>query len=107
MGDTGSNPVLTTKKDFGWNRKINFLSLSIIKKNMNRQELVNTLKELDGETLEHVIRVIGMEDQMLRQLIMKAPILQVIDLVRERDYLDIAELKRGLAFESSDVIFID
>jgi|LakMenEpi03Aug12_release.lakeMendotaPanAssembly.Ray.scaffolds.fasta_scaffold1096256_3 hypothetical protein len=74
---------------------------------MNRQELVNTLKELDGETLEHVIRVIGMEDQMLRQLIMKAPILQVIDLVRERDYLDIAELKRGLAFESSDVIFID
>jgi hypothetical protein len=74
---------------------------------MNRQELVNTLKELDGETLEHVIRVIGMEDQMLRQLIMKAPMLQVIDLVRERDYLDIAELKRGLAFESSDVIFID
>jgi predicted O-methyltransferase YrrM len=48
-----------------------------------------------------------MEDQMLRQLIMKAPMLQVIDLVRERDYLDIAELKRGLAFESSDVIFID
>ena len=74
---------------------------------MNRQELVNALKELDGETLEHIIRVIGMEDQMLRQLIMKAPILQVIDLVRERDYLDIAELKRGLAFESGDVIFID
>jgi len=64
---------------------------------MNRQELVNTLKELDGETLEHIIRIIGMEDQMLRQLIMKAPILQVMDLVRERDYLDIAELKRGLA----------
>jgi len=64
---------------------------------MNRQELVNTLKELDGETLEHIIRVIGMEDQMLRQLIMKAPMFQVMDLVKEKDYLDIVELERGLA----------
>jgi hypothetical protein len=64
---------------------------------MNRQELVNTLKELDGETLEHIIRIIGMEDQMLRQLIMKAPMCQVMDLVREKDYLDIVELERGLA----------
>jgi hypothetical protein len=69
-------------------------------------ELCNDI-EIDGETMEYVLRLIGMEDQMLRQLIMKAPILQVMDLVRERDYLDIAELKRGLAFESSDVIFID
>jgi len=61
---------------------------------MNRQELVNTLKELDGETLEHIIRVIGMEDQMLRQLIMKAPMCQVMDLVREKDWLDIVELER-------------
>jgi len=61
---------------------------------MNRQELVNTLKELDGETLEHIIRIIGMEDQMLRQLIMKAPMCQVMDLVREKDWLDIVELER-------------
>ena len=62
---------------------------------MNRQELVNALKELDGETLEHIIRVIGMEDQMLRQLIMKAPMFQVMDLVREKDWLDIVELERA------------
>jgi hypothetical protein len=62
---------------------------------MNRQELVNALKELDGETLEHIIRVIGMEDQMLRQLIMKSPMFQVMDLVREKDYLDIVELERA------------
>jgi len=62
---------------------------------MNRQELINTLKELDGETLEHIIRIIGMEDQMLRQLIMKAPMFQVMDLVREKDYLDIVELERA------------
>jgi len=64
---------------------------------MNRQELINTLKELDGETLEHIIRTIGMEDQMLRQLIMNAPMFQVMDLVKEKDYLDIVELERGLA----------
>jgi hypothetical protein len=62
---------------------------------MNRQELINTLKELDGETLEHIIRTIGMEDQMLRQLIMKVPMFQVMDLVREKDYLDIVELERA------------
>jgi uncharacterized protein YbaP (TraB family) len=62
---------------------------------MNRQELVNTLKELDGETLEHVIRVIGMDYQMLRQLIMKTPMCQVMDLVREKNYLDIVELERA------------
>jgi len=62
---------------------------------MNRQELVNTLKELDGETLEHIIRIIGMEDQMLRQLIMKAPRCQVMDLVREGDWLNIVELERA------------
>ena len=68
---------------------------------MNRQELVNALKEFDGETLEHIIRVIGMEDQMLRQLIMKAPMLQVMDLVREKDWLDIVELERGLIVEKN------
>jgi hypothetical protein len=36
-----------------------------------------------------------MEDQMLRQLIMKAPMFQVMDLVREKDYLDIVELERA------------
>ena len=39
---------------------------------MNTQEIINALKEVDGETLEHIIREIGMEDQMLRQLVMKA-----------------------------------
>jgi hypothetical protein len=75
---------------------------------MNRQELINTLKELDGETLEHIIRTIGMEDQMLRQLIMKAPIFHVQELVEEKALLefnsednddsnDLVYLERGLA----------
>ena len=59
-------------------------------------ELCNDI-EIDGETMEYVLRSIGMEDQMLRQLIMKAPMFQVMDLVREKDYLDIVELERGLA----------
>jgi len=59
-------------------------------------ELCNDI-EIDGETMEYILRSIGMEDQMLRQLIMKAPMFQVMDLVKEKDYLDIVELERGLA----------
>jgi len=97
MTQDGLNIQKIIGKQKGWKVKQYILSLSIIKikKNMNRQELVNALKELNGETLEHIIRVIGMEDQMLRHLIMKAPMFQVMDLVREKDWLDIVELERA------------
>jgi hypothetical protein len=78
------------------------------KKDMNRQELINTLKELDGETLEHIIRTIGMEEQMLRQLIMNSPESDIKDLLEEKRLIsdkhlsdnvlnDIVYLERGLA----------
>jgi hypothetical protein len=46
-------------------------------------ELCNDI-EIDGETMEYVLRAIGMEDQMLRQLIMEAPMLQVQELIDEK-----------------------
>jgi pheromone shutdown protein TraB len=46
-------------------------------------ELCNDI-EIDGETMEYVLRSIGMEDQMLRQLIMEAPMLQVQELIDEK-----------------------
>ena len=49
IGVTGSIPVLTTKKDFGWNRKINFLSLSIIKKKMKKEEIKVLVELLDEQ----------------------------------------------------------
>lgn len=44
--------------------------------------------EVDGESMEYLIRKIGMEDQMLRQLIMSMPIEQIEHLVAERKELD-------------------
>ena len=40
--------------------------------------------EIDGETMEWIIREMGMEWQMLRQLILTAPIEQVEYLIEER-----------------------
>ena len=46
-------------------------------------EVLNSL-EIDGETMQHVIENTGMQDQMLRQLIMSAPIDQVQELITEK-----------------------
>jgi hypothetical protein len=44
--------------------------------------------EVDGESMEYLIRKVGMEDQMLRQLILIMPIEQVEYLIDERKELD-------------------
>ena len=65
---------------------------------MNTQEIINALKEVDGETLEHIIREVGMEDQMLRQLVMKANSNDVYNLLSEKIRLqfdDIVQLEIG------------
>ena len=56
--------------------------------------IVRTLKdyEVDGESMEELIREVGMEDQMLRQLIMGADIDIVKQLIEEKEQLE-AELK--------------
>ena len=55
---------------------------------MNTQEIINALKEVDGETMENIIREIGMEDQMLRQLVMKAKEEEVGVLLLEKIMLN-------------------
>ena len=40
--------------------------------------------EIDGETLQYVISSIGMEEQMLRQLIMSMPMSLVQEFVEEK-----------------------
>jgi hypothetical protein len=51
----------------------------------------NILKdnEVDGETMQHILKETGMEWQMLRQLIMTLPLEQVEYLVEERKDLGI------------------
>jgi hypothetical protein len=46
------------------------------------QQLINL--QVDGETMQHILQKTGMEDQMLRQLIMSKPFDQIHDLVQER-----------------------
>ena len=56
------------------------------------EEIIGMLKhmEVDGETMEHIIRSVGMEEQMLRQLIMThTPYHQIEDLISERRQLDL------------------
>jgi hypothetical protein len=52
--------------------------------------VISTLQsiDVDGETLEFIIWKLGMEDQMLRQLIMNNPQSDVIDLLNEKIELD-------------------
>lgn len=57
---------------------------------MNIQDVIKWFQtnEVDGETMENIIREVGMEYQMLRQLIMTMPIDQIEHLVAERKELD-------------------
>ncbi len=51
--------------------------------------IINMLKEIDvdGETMEYILREIGMEEQMLRQLMLSAPMEQVEYLMEEKKEL--------------------
>ena len=40
--------------------------------------------QVDGETMEHIIRQVGMEEQMLRQLLLKADTEMLDQLLIER-----------------------
>ena len=59
---------------------------------LNRVHLIiDTLKQLtskgdcvDGETMEYILERVGMDDQMLRQLVMKYPQSDTIDILNER-----------------------
>ena len=51
------------------------------------EEIIGMLKhmEVDGETMEHIIRSVGMEEQMLRQLFLTGDSRFVDDLIGERE----------------------
>ena len=95
---------------------------------MNKKQLIEEEKlgmiielcddiQIDGQTMEYVIRALGMEEQMLRQLIMNSPESDIKDLLEEKRLIsdkrlsdnvlnDIVYLERGLAQLIIDVIFI-
>lgn len=44
--------------------------------------------DVDGESMEYIIKEVGMEDQMLRQLLLKANMELVQELVEEKALLE-------------------
>lgn len=53
---------------------------------MEATQIIDMLNhiQVDGETMEHIIRQVGMEDQMLRQLLLKADTETLVQLIMER-----------------------
>ena len=56
---------------------------------MTTTEIIQQLKsmDVDGETMQHILKETGMEWQMLRQLMLTMPIEQVEYLMEEREEL--------------------
>jgi hypothetical protein len=44
--------------------------------------------DVDGETMQHILQQVGMEDQMLRQLMLTQPAEHVEALIEERNELE-------------------
>ncbi len=53
----------------------------------NENAAIEMLQDVDGETMQHILREIGMEEQMLRQLMLSAPMEQVEYLMEEKNEL--------------------
>lgn len=51
--------------------------------------IVEMLQDVDGEDMQEIIRNVGMEEQMLRQLIRIMPLSIVYDELNERTDLEI------------------
>jgi|LakMenEpi03Aug12_release.lakeMendotaPanAssembly.Ray.scaffolds.fasta_scaffold4862097_1 hypothetical protein len=52
--------------------------------NQELQSVVKTLQNVDGETMETIIRTVGMEDQILRQLILTMSMSTIQELIEEK-----------------------
>jgi|APGre2960657404_1045060.scaffolds.fasta_scaffold820142_1 hypothetical protein len=50
----------------------------------NVNAAIEMLQDVDGETMEEIIRGVGMEGQMLRQLILSTPIEEIECLMEEK-----------------------
>ena len=55
----------------------------------NENAAIEMLQGVDGETMQYILREIGMEWQMLRQLMLSAPMEQVEYLIEEKKELGI------------------
>lgn len=59
-----------------------------------QNNIIRTLKEVDGETVQYILEKIGMDHQMLRQLIMTMPLEIIHTEMSERFDLE-SSLRNG------------
>ena len=60
--------------------------MTVLKENFSTSyDIIQELKkvEVDGETMEYILKQVGMEYQMLRQLMLTLPIEEIENLVEE------------------------
>jgi len=59
-------------------------------KQIEVEEVVSMLRhmEIDGETMQYILEEVGMEYQMLRQLVMSQPIGEINSMYEERKQLE-------------------
>jgi hypothetical protein len=65
--------------------------MTVLKENFTTiYDIIQELKkvEVDGETMEYILKQVGMEYQMLRQLILTLPIEEIENLIEERKELN-------------------
>ena len=55
----------------------------------NENAAIEMLQDVDGETMGYILKEIGMEEQMLRQLMLSAPMEQVEHLMEEKKELGV------------------
>ena len=53
-----------------------------------QNNIIQTLKEVDGETVQYILQKSGMDSQMLRQLIMSMPLECIQNEISERIELE-------------------
>jgi hypothetical protein len=64
--------------------------MTVLKENFGTiYDIIQELKkvEVDGETMEYILKQVGMEYQMLRQLMLTLPIEEIENLIEERKEL--------------------
>lgn len=56
---------------------------------MNKQQIIEELitNDVDGETMQYIIEIVGMRNQMLRQLVLTAEQEELTALIEERQAL--------------------
>lgn len=65
--------------------------MTVLKENFATiYDIIQELKkvEVDGETMEYILKEVGMEYQMLRQLMLTLPIEEIENLIEERKELN-------------------